>query len=101
MIDSISLLTPTQATTNVTANTATTSAQAQEKFADTLKEAINSVNDSQIASDEATNKLINGGDIELHEVMIASQKASITLNTTMQIRNKAVEAYQEIMRMSM
>ena len=46
-----------------------------------------------------TEKLINGGDIELHDVMIASQKASITLNTTLEIRNKVVEAYQEIMRM--
>ena len=47
-----------------------------------------------------TEKLINGGNVDLHEVMIASQKASITLNATMEVRNKAVEAYQEIMRMS-
>ena len=55
---------------------------------------------NQKASDVVTEKLISGGNIELHEVMIASQKASITLNATLEIRNKAIEAYQEIMRMS-
>ena len=47
-----------------------------------------------------TNKLINGENVELHEVMIAAQKASITLNATIEIRNKVIEAYQEIMRMN-
>lgn len=74
-------------------------AEAQQNFGEMLKGAIDSVNTSQQASDIATEKLINGGDIELHDVMIASQKASITLNTTLEIRNKVVEAYQEIMRM--
>lgn len=77
-----------------------TSAEAQQTFANTLKDAIASVNEQQIQSDTMTNKLINGGDVDLHEVMIASQKASVTLSATMEVRNKAVEAYQEIMRMS-
>ncbi|MBS7344558.1 MAG: flagellar hook-basal body complex protein FliE [Caryophanon sp.] len=74
--------------------------QSQQNFAQSLKEAIAGVNEQQIASDQATNTLINGGDIELHDVMIASQKASVSLELTMQVRNKAVEAYQEMMRMS-
>lgn len=74
-------------------------AEAQADFGDFLKTAIQSVNENQKASDVATEKLINGGNIELHDVMIASQKASITLNATLEIRNKVVEAYQEIMRM--
>jgi flagellar hook-basal body complex protein FliE len=65
-----------------------------------LKDAIQSVNDSQVASDNMTTKLINGDNVELHDVMITSQKASITLNTALQVRNKVVEAYQEIMRMT-
>lgn len=72
----------------------------QQNFAQSLKDAIATVNEGQIASDKATNTLISGGDIELHDVMIASQKASVSLDLTMQVRNKAVEAYQEIMRMS-
>lgn len=76
-----------------------TSYEAQQNFAATLKNAIASVNNDQIQSDSLTNKLINGEDVQLHEVMIGAQKASVTLNTTMEIRNKAVEAYQEMMRM--
>lgn len=74
--------------------------EAQQNFAATLKNAIAEVNALQIQSDTLTNKLIKGDDVDLHEVMIAAQKASITLNATMEIRNKVVEAYQEIMRMN-
>lgn len=47
-----------------------------------------------------TNKLARGENVDLSQVMIASQKASITMQATLEIRNKAVEAYQEMMRMS-
>ncbi|RUL55810.1 flagellar hook-basal body complex protein FliE [Lysinibacillus antri] len=100
-INPVSLMMPTQGV-NQTNNIATkvTPYEAQQTFADTLKNAISSVNDQQITSDKLTQKLINGENVELHEVMIQSQKASITLNATMEVRNKAIEAYQEIMRMS-
>ncbi|MEK4253061.1 flagellar hook-basal body complex protein FliE [Ureibacillus sp. FSL K6-0165] len=74
--------------------------EAQKSFANTLKEAIDKVNDYQVQSDELTNKLIHGENVELHDVMIAAQKASITLNATVEIRNKVIEAYQEVMRMT-
>ncbi|KOS62657.1 flagellar hook-basal body complex protein FliE [Lysinibacillus agricola] len=98
-ISSVSLMTPTQVV-NETNKLNTTPYEAQQNFANSLKEAIAKVNDQQITSDNLTQKLITGGDVELHEVMIASQKASITLNATMEVRNKVIEAYQEIMRMS-
>nr|WP_235420702.1 flagellar hook-basal body complex protein FliE [Jeotgalibacillus alimentarius] len=72
---------------------------AQQNFAAMLKDSINEVNAAQIESDKMTTRMINGEDVELHDVMIASQKASVSLNLTMEMRNKAVEAYQEIMRM--
>ncbi|MFJ8234365.1 flagellar hook-basal body complex protein FliE [Ureibacillus sp. NPDC094379] len=100
-IESVSLMMPTQVTNDTNKLTApATPFQAQQSFANTLKDAIAAVNDQQITSDNLTNKLIKGQDVELHEVMIASQKASITLNTTIEVRNKVIEAYQEIMRMS-
>lgn len=74
--------------------------EAQKSFANTLREAIDKVNDYQVQSDTLTNKLIQGENVELHEVMIAAQKANITLNATVEIRNKVIEAYQEIMRMT-
>ncbi len=69
-------------------------------FGTILKNAISVVNDNQIASDNMTNKLVNGDNVELHDVMITAQKANITLNTALSVRNKVVEAYQEIMRMT-
>lgn len=76
-----------------------TTYESQQNFGSYLKDAINDVNKSQQASDVLTQKLVLGQDVELHEVMIAAQKASITLNATMEVRNKVIEAYQEIIRM--
>ena len=99
-INAVSFMSPTQSVNELNSGNKVTSANAQQQFADALKEAIASVNEQQNTSDMMTQKLISGGDVDLHEVMVAAQKASITLNTTIEIRNKAVEAYQEIMRMS-
>ncbi|RLQ95749.1 flagellar hook-basal body complex protein FliE [Falsibacillus albus] len=73
--------------------------EAQAKFADFLKESLNAVNNSQVESNKLTEKMANGENVDLHQVMIAAQKANITMQTTIELRNKAVEAYQEIMRM--
>ena len=99
-INSVSMMTPPMVNEMAKISTPVTSSEAQQTFANTLKDAISNVNTQQLQSDTMTQKLINGGDVELHEVMIASQKASITLNATMEVRNKVIEAYQEIMRMS-
>lgn len=98
-ISSVSLMTPIQ-TTNETNKLTTTPYEAQQSFATTLKDAIANVNSQQITSDTMTQKLISGENVDLHEVMIASQKASISLNATLEVRNKVIEAYQEIMRMT-
>ncbi|MBW8350490.1 flagellar hook-basal body complex protein FliE [Bacillus sp. IITD106] len=74
-------------------------AQKSTDFKDMLKKAIDEVNNAQVQSDIATDKLARGENIELHEVMITAQKAAITIQAALEIRNKAVEAYQEMMRM--
>lgn len=71
----------------------------KQQFSELLKSSIEKVNQAQITSEHAASKLINGDQIDLHNVMITSQKALITLQTTVEVRNKAVEAYQEMMRM--
>ncbi|CAI9390961.1 Flagellar hook-basal body complex protein FliE [Bacillus sp. T2.9-1] len=86
--------------TNTATINKTSVANAQKNFASFLKDSINSVNQAQNESDALTDKLARGENVDLSQVMIASQKASITMQATMEIRNKAVEAYQEIMRMS-
>ncbi|WP_428912607.1 flagellar hook-basal body complex protein FliE [Niallia sp. Krafla_26] len=83
---------------NTTATKATPF-EAQKSFSSFLKDSLNKVNETQIKSDQLTEKMALGQDVDLHQVMIASQKASITMQLTLEIRNKAVEAYQEMMRM--
>ncbi|MBU9714558.1 flagellar hook-basal body complex protein FliE [Evansella tamaricis] len=73
--------------------------EAQTSFKQMLNEAITNVNQKQLDSQKMTEKLVRGEDIDLHDVMITAQKASITLQTTVEVRNKVVEAYQEVMRM--
>ncbi len=90
---------PTGSVTNTKMPITPTPSEAQKNFGTFLKEAINDVNTHQVESDRMTEKLVLGKEVELHEVMIAAQKASIALNATMEIRNKVVEAYQEIIRM--
>ena len=68
-------------------------------FGDLFKQSLEKVNAAQHKSDEMTNQLITGEVKDVHEVMIASQKASLSLQLTLQVRNKVVEAYQEVMRM--
>lgn len=98
-IQSIFANAPTQNIQNIKNDATITSSEAQKNFGTFLKEAIENTNVQQIESDNLTQKLVLGEQVDLHEVMIAAQKASITLNTTMEVRNKVVEAYQEIIRM--
>ncbi|TFB23346.1 flagellar hook-basal body complex protein FliE [Filobacillus milosensis] len=75
--------------------------QTHDQFANALKQAINKVNEAQNVSDQKTNALVNGEINDLHEVMIAAQKASVTLQTATQVQSKAIEAYKEVMRMQL
>lgn len=98
-IQSVFNIAPTANLTMTENQVKPTSYEAQQKFGAYLKDAINNVNNQQIQSDTLTQKLVMGENVELHEVMVAAQKASITLNATMEMRNKVIEAYQEIIRM--
>jgi len=68
-------------------------------FAEMLNDAINKVNDEQINADEMGELLAEGKVDNVHEVMIASQKAELTLNLAIEIKSKILEAYKEIMRL--
>ncbi|AFJ03480.1 Flagellar hook-basal body complex protein FliE [Methylophaga frappieri] len=70
-------------------------------FGDVMKQAVNQVNSLQQSS-SALKTGFEMGDpgIELSDVMIASEKAGVAFEATVQVRNKLIEAYQEVMRMS-
>jgi flagellar hook-basal body complex protein FliE len=69
------------------------------KFGEVLKDAIETVNELQKTSDTEIQKLITGESQDLHSTLIAVQKADLSFQMMMQVRNKIVQAYQEIMRM--
>lgn len=69
------------------------------KFSNILKSSIESLNQAQLNSDRKTEALALGEIEDLHEVMIAAQKATITLETSVQVQRKVIDAYNDIMRM--
>jgi len=77
----------------------TGSSSAAEGFTQVFGDAISKVNDLQKQADVAIEKLATGESKGLHEVMIAMEKSSISFQFLTQVRNKALDAYHEIMRM--
>lgn len=69
-------------------------------FSEFLNNAIQDVNKLQLESEQLNEAFAMGKNDNIHQVMIAAEKADIALQFTVQIRNKILEAYQEIMRMS-
>ncbi len=69
-------------------------------FQDTLKAFTREVNTQMKDADQKVAEFAVGKSQGLHEVMIASEKAGISFKLLMEIRNKLLDAYQEIMRMS-
>ncbi|MCP4343720.1 MAG: flagellar hook-basal body complex protein FliE [Desulfobulbaceae bacterium] len=68
-------------------------------FGDMLTSMMSQVNEKQTTGDQAIEKLQSGEAKHLHEVMIAVEEADISLRMLVQMRNKALTAYEEIMRM--
>ncbi len=83
----------------IQSKTRTAKAQQGPSFADYLREAFNEVNDLQLKADRITRQFFAGEVEDLHQVMIATEQANLALQLTVQIRNKIIEAYQEISRM--
>ncbi len=84
---------------SIVKDAASASGTAGTSFADTLKNAIGEVNQAQQVSDQKIQELATGRTDDVASVMIATEKADIALRTMMQVRNKIIDAYQEIMRM--
>lgn len=71
----------------------------QASFENIFKNALDQVNDLQIQADEYDKLFATGQVDNIHQVMIASEKAEIAMQFTLSIRNKILDAYKEIMRM--
>lgn len=76
---------------------ATAPGQGQD-FRNSLAGALRQVNELQLQAEDLARALAAGQAQDLHQVMLAAEKANLSLQFTLQIRNKVIEAYQEIMR---
>jgi flagellar hook-basal body complex protein FliE len=68
-------------------------------FAQKLMDVLKEVNHSQLEAREKQNAFMTGQPVEIHDLMIAMERASTAMQLTLQVRNKLLEAYQEINRM--
>jgi flagellar hook-basal body complex protein FliE len=69
-------------------------------FGKVLTNCINDVNNVQVDADRKAQLFAAGGNIDVHSVMIAQEKAGLAMQLTMQVRNKILQAYQEVSRMN-
>jgi flagellar hook-basal body complex protein FliE len=68
-------------------------------FADLLTDAVGQVNQLQEQADTAVRGLMTGTGVDVHQAMIATEKASMAFELALAVRNKAVQAYQSVMGM--
>jgi flagellar hook-basal body complex protein FliE len=100
-------ITPNLASLGISKPDTLTDLQSTQKSATTSKSTgasfdslLNSLNQSQNNSDALIQKLAAGEDVDLHQVMIATEQADISMRVALAIRDKLVDSYREVMRMS-
>ncbi|SRR6266496_1154640 len=72
---------------------------APHTFEKLISSVVNDVSGQQAAASQAVNGLLSGQNVSLHQTMIAMEEASISFQLMVEVRNKMLESYQELMRM--
>ncbi len=71
-----------------------------KSFADQLQAAVRDVDSLQTRRDDMVDGMVTGQATEVHEVMIAAQESQLAFELLLEVRNKLLESYQEVMRMA-
>lgn len=79
--------------------TSATSAASGGSFQNLLGDFVGEVNDKQLAASDAVNGLLSGKNVSLHQAMISMEEASVSFQMMVEVRNKLLDSYQELMRM--
>jgi len=70
-----------------------------EGFGETLQKAAGEVNQEQLQAEEAVRQMVAGQESDIHTVLYAVQRADLSFQLALQVRNKLIQAYDEVMRM--
>jgi flagellar hook-basal body complex protein FliE len=70
-------------------------------FGEVFREAVSRVESFRHEADASMNRFLSGQDEELHQVAVATQRAELAFELFLQVKNKVVQAYQEVMRMQL
>ena len=81
------------------ATRASTTGAGKSSFSDMLDEAVFNVNQVQAEANDKVGGMLGGNTADVHDAMIAVQKADLSFQLMMQVRNKVIQAYQEVERM--
>jgi flagellar hook-basal body complex protein FliE len=98
-MDKLAITQPIGPHLNPSAKAVSQRKEAGLSFADLLKSSLTKVNEMQQQAETATAQLVSGESKDIHNTMITVQKAEISFELLMQIRNKLISAYDEIRRM--
>ena len=79
----------------------TSTPSAGSLFKDVLSSAISEVEGAHTSADESVSRFLSGDGEDLHSTILATQRADLEFQMFLQVRNKVVSAYQEIMKMQM
>lgn len=72
-----------------------------DAFSSILKDTISSLQSTQNDADSAVNKFLTGENDDIHTTVLATQRADLAFELGLQVRNKVVSAYQEVMKMQL
>ena len=84
--------------TSITSSTGGT-ASAPVPFSDLMTDAVKQVNQLEDQAHQTVSGLMTGNGVDVHQAMIASEKASMAFELTLSVRNKAIQAYQTVVGM--
>lgn len=71
----------------------------EARFGDLLTEMVRRTDESQKVSTRTTGALLSGQNVPVHQVMVASEEAAVSFQLMLEVRNRLLEGYQELMRM--
>ncbi|MFL0251636.1 flagellar hook-basal body complex protein FliE [Clostridium neuense] len=70
-------------------------------FGQILENKLSAVNDKQVSAQEISKQFVEGDDVDVHQVMLSTEEAKLSLDLAIQVRNKLVDAYQELSKMQL